>query len=84
MASHYPRRALRGRHIVFVTQNFDTVTLSFLGFSARTRLGFLVVIFYVLGMVSGGSLFALLHRSIARSGFNTQIAAPYQPAFRTA
>jgi putative membrane protein len=59
--------------VVFVTQNFEIVTLSFLGFSARTRLGFLVVIFYLLGMVTGGSLFALLRRSIARSEFNTMI-----------
>ena len=56
---------------VFVIENFEIVTLSFLGFSARTRLGFLVVIFYLLGMVTGGSLFALLRRSIAGSGFNT-------------
>ena len=58
---------------VFVIENFEIVTLSFLGFSARTRLGFLVVIFYLLGMVTGGSLFALLRRSIAGSGFNTII-----------
>jgi hypothetical protein len=58
---------------VFVTQNFELVTLSFLGLSARMRLGFLVVIFYVLGMVTGGSLFALLRRSIAGSGLNTMI-----------
>jgi uncharacterized integral membrane protein len=59
--------------IVFVTQNLEIVTLSFLGFSARTRLGLLVVIFYLLGMATGGSLFALLRRSIAGSGFNTMI-----------
>ena len=59
--------------LVFVTQNLEIVTLSFLGFSARTRLGLLVVIFYLLGMATGGSLFALLRRSIARSGFNAMI-----------
>jgi len=59
--------------VVFVTQNFEIVTLSFLGFSARTRLGFLVVIFYLLGMVTGGSLFALLRRYFTGSGFNTII-----------
>ena len=58
---------------VFVIENFEIVTLSFLGFGARTRLGFLVVIFYLLGMVTGGSLFALLRRSVAGSGFNTII-----------
>ena len=56
--------------IVFVTQNLEIVTLSFLGFSARTRLGVLVVIFYLLGMATGGSLFGLLRHSIARSGVN--------------
>lgn len=55
---------------VFVIQNFEIVTLSFLGFSARTPLALLVVIFYLLGMATGGSLFALLRRSIARSRFN--------------
>jgi putative membrane protein len=56
--------------LVFVIQNFEIVTLSFLGFSARTPLALLVVIFYLLGMATGGSLFALLRRSIARSRFN--------------
>ena len=58
---------------VFLIQNFEIVTLSFLGFSARTRLGFLVVIFYLLGMVTGGSLSAMLRHSVAESGFNTII-----------
>jgi putative membrane protein len=58
---------------VFVIENFEIVTLSFLGFGTRTRLGFLVVIFYLLGMVTGGGLFALLRRSFAGSGFNTII-----------
>jgi putative membrane protein len=53
---------------VFVIQNFEIVTLSFLAFGARTRLGFFVAILYVLGMVTGGDLFALLRRSIAGSG----------------
>ena len=56
--------------LVFVIQNFEIVTLSFLGFSARALLALLVAIFYLLGMATGGSLFALLRRSIARSRFN--------------
>ena len=32
---------------------------SFLSFSARARLGLFIVIFYLSGMPSGGSLFAL-------------------------
>jgi putative membrane protein len=56
--------------LVFVVQNFGIVTLSFLGLSARTPLALLVAIFYLLGMATGGSLFALLRRSIARSRYN--------------
>jgi hypothetical protein len=38
--------------------------------SARAPLALLVAIFYLLGMATGSSLFALLRRSIARSRFN--------------
>jgi len=55
---------------LFAIQNFEIVTLTFLGFSARAPLALLVVIIYVLGMATGGSLFALLRRSIARSRFS--------------
>jgi uncharacterized integral membrane protein len=55
---------------LFAIQNFEIVTLTFLGFSARAPLALLVAIFYILGMATGGSLFALLRRSIARSRFN--------------
>jgi hypothetical protein len=34
-------------------------------FSARAPLALLIAIFYLLGMATGGSLFALLRRSIA-------------------
>jgi lipopolysaccharide assembly protein A len=53
--------------LLFAIQNFQIVTLSFMGLSARTPLALLVAIVYVLGMATGGSLFALLRRSIARS-----------------
>jgi putative membrane protein len=53
--------------ILFAIQNFQIVTLSFMGFSARAPLALLVAIIYILGMATGGSLFALLRRSIARS-----------------
>jgi lipopolysaccharide assembly protein A len=52
---------------VFALQNLQTVTLAFLGFSIGAPLALLVVIIYVLGMVTGGSLFALIRRSIAGS-----------------
>jgi len=38
-------------------------TLSFLGFNARVPLALLVIIVYLLGAATGGSLFALLRRS---------------------
>jgi len=47
----------------FATQNFQSVTISFLGFGLNTRLAFLIVIIYVLGTVTGGSLWAFLRRS---------------------
>jgi putative membrane protein len=54
---------------IFALQNLQTVTLAFLGFSVGAPLAILVVIIYVLGMVTGGSLFALLRKSIAGSRF---------------
>ena len=53
--------------IVFAVQNFQLVTMSFLGFSARAPLALLVSIIYLLGMVTGGSLLALLRRSFEGS-----------------
>ena len=50
--------------LIFVAQNFDTVTMTFLGFSARAPLALLAVIIYLLGMVTGGSLWSLLRRSL--------------------
>ena len=49
--------------IVFALQNFEIVTMSFLGFNARVPLALLVVVAYLLGTATGGSLFALLRRS---------------------
>ena len=49
--------------IIFALQNFEIVTMSFLGFNARVPLALLVVVTYLLGAATGGSLFALLRRS---------------------
>jgi putative membrane protein len=46
--------------LVFAIQNFQIVTMSFLGLSARVPLALLVVVVYLLGMSTGGSLWALL------------------------
>ena len=48
---------------IFALQNFEIVTMSFLGFNARVPLALLVAVAYLLGMATGGSLFALLRRS---------------------
>ena len=50
--------------LIFAAQNFDTVTMTFLGFSARAPLALLAVVIYLLGMVTGGSLWSLLRRSL--------------------
>jgi putative membrane protein len=56
--------------VIFAAQNFQIVTMSFLSFSARAPLALLVVVIYLLGMATGGSLLALLRRSFkgARRG----------------
>ncbi len=53
--------------ILFAAQNLQVVTMSFLGFSVRAPLAILTGVFYVLGAVTGSSLFALLRRSIRAS-----------------
>lgn len=50
--------------IVFAAQNLQTVTMSFLGFSARVPLALLAAGIYLLGAATGGSLLALLRQSI--------------------
>lgn len=52
---------------VFALQNLGAVTMSILGFSVRAPLAVMVAVVYVLGMVTGGSLFSLLRRSIEGS-----------------
>jgi putative membrane protein len=53
--------------LLFAIQNFQIVTMSFLGLNARAPLALLVAAFYVLGMVTGGSLLALLRQSLQGS-----------------
>ena len=50
--------------LVFCVQNRDLVTMSFLQFSIRAPLGVLALVVYVLGAVTGGSLYALLRKSV--------------------
>ena len=54
--------------VIFSAQNLGMITVSFPGLSVRAPLVLLVVIVYVLGAITGGSLFAMLRRSIRESG----------------
>ena len=53
--------------VLFGIQNLQVVTMSFLRFEVRAPLAILAAVFYFLGAATGGSLFALLRRSIHRS-----------------
>jgi lipopolysaccharide assembly protein A len=56
--------------IIFALQNFEIVTISFLGVNARVPLALLIIVTYLLGAATGGSLFALLRRSYEGSRRN--------------
>ena len=53
--------------IIFVFQNTQSVDISFLAVGATLPLAILVLVVYVLGALSGGSLYALLRRSVTGS-----------------
>ena len=53
--------------IIFVVQNNASVDVSFLALGATLPLAVLVFVVYVLGALSGGSLYALIRRSVAGS-----------------
>ena len=53
--------------VIFVFQNVETVTMSFLGLSVRAPLAVVAAVAYILGAVTGGSLYALLRKSVQRS-----------------
>jgi putative membrane protein len=53
--------------IIFVFQNTQSVGISFLALGVTLPLAVLVFVVYVLGALSGGSLYALLRRSFAGS-----------------
>jgi putative membrane protein len=53
--------------IIFAVQNLETVTVSFLSFSIRAPIAFLILVVYMSGALTGGSLFALLRRLAGRA-----------------
>ncbi len=54
--------------IIFAAQNLAAVTMSFLGFSVRAPLAVMAAVVYVIGAITGGSVFALLRKSVRESG----------------
>lgn len=52
-----------GITLVFAVQNFQFVTIAFLGFSLSLPMALMAVAIYLLGMATGGSLWSLLRRS---------------------
>jgi uncharacterized integral membrane protein len=53
--------------LIFIFQNLGVVTMAFLGFSLRAPLAIIAAIMYVLGAFTGGSLYALLRKSVHAS-----------------
>lgn len=49
--------------LIFALQNREVVTMTFLSLQARAPLALLTIVVYLLGAITGGSLFALLRRS---------------------
>jgi putative membrane protein len=59
--------------LLFCVQNRDFATMSFLQFSIRAPLAILALVVYVLGAVTGGSLYALLRKSVRGAKRNDAI-----------
>lgn len=49
--------------LIFLLQNLDAVTISFLGFGVRAPLAVVAAAVYAIGGLTGGALFALFRRS---------------------
>ena len=60
--------------IVFAIQNFQIVTMTFLGFSASVPLALLIAVIYLLGTATGGSLITMLRRSFHGSRVRVAVA----------
>jgi uncharacterized integral membrane protein len=53
--------------VIFAIQNFQSVTVSFLSARISAPLAILVIVVYLLGMVTGGSVWALIRWAIEGS-----------------
>lgn len=54
--------------LTFLVQNREIVAVDFLGFSVRAPFAVVAAGFYLLGTISGGSVYALLRRSMQGAG----------------
>ncbi len=52
--------ALVAAILIFALQNLESVTMSFLGFRISAPLAVVAVVLYLLGMATGGSVWALM------------------------
>jgi lipopolysaccharide assembly protein A len=50
--------------LLFAIQNLEVATMSFVKFTVRAPLAIFIALVYLLGAATGGSLFALLRRSV--------------------
>jgi putative membrane protein len=53
--------------LIFAFQNLQTVTVAFLGFRLSAPLAVLIAVVYVLGMATGGSLWAMFRWALEGS-----------------
>jgi len=53
--------------LLFKFQNLDTVTLTFLSWTTSLPMAVLAIVIYVMGMVTGGALLALLRPIVRRA-----------------
>ena len=56
--------------LIFIFQNLGVVTMTFFGLRLRAPLSIVAAIMYVLGAATGGSLYALLRKSVRASRAN--------------
>lgn len=56
-----------GVTLIFAVQNFQSVTIAFLGFHLSLPMALMAIALYLLGMATGSSLWALLRRSFERA-----------------
>jgi uncharacterized integral membrane protein len=65
--------------VIFKIQNFETVTLSFLSMKTTLPVSVLVILIYLLGMLTGGSVLMLLRtwfKGARKKGQSTGSAKP--------